>query len=210
MTYPPPYEPQPGTHPTQPVPPPPTSSPPTTPYPAYLGAPAAPPRPPRSNGPILAVVIALAVLLVGGAVTAGVLLVRSGDDPGTITTDPTRDIETPRVEQTEPEPGATGGYGADNPGAGQKVVYEVTGDGPVSLVFVKDDGRTPERATDTDLPWRKELTLAEGAALVSVTAIRSAGGEGSIECRITIDGEEVAKKSASGTFATATCSKLIF
>ena len=89
------------------------------------------------------------------------------------------------------------------------MVYEVTGDGPVSIVFLKEDGVTPERASDTDLPWRKELTLAEDAALVTVTAIRSGGGKGSIECRITIDGEEVAKKKANGTFATATCTKLI-
>lgn len=205
MTYPPPYEPQPGTQPTQPVPP--ASAPPTTPYPAYLGAPTAPPRP-RSNGPILAVVIALAVLLVGGAVTAGVLLVNSGDNPGTVTTDPTRSSETPQPEPTGPEPSKTDDYDSGG-GTGEKVVYEVTGDGPVSIVFLKADGRTPERATDTDLPWRKELTLSEDAALVTVTAIRSGGGEGTIECRITVDGEEVSKKKASGTFATATCTKLI-
>ncbi|MDQ7903326.1 MmpS family transport accessory protein [Phytohabitans sp. ZYX-F-186] len=209
MTYPPPYEQQPGAQPTQPVSPhPPSSSPPTAPYPSYLGAPT-PPR--RSNGPILAVVVALAVLLVGGTVTAGVLLVNRGDDPGRVTADPTRDAETPRVERTTPETEPTGdddgGYG--NEGGGGKVVYEVTGDGPVSIVYLKEDGVTPERASDTDLPWRKEVTMTEDAALVTVTAIRSGGGKGTIQCRITIDGEEVAKKEASGTFATATCTKLI-
>jgi hypothetical protein len=210
MTYPPPYEPQPGAQPTQPVPPGPSSSPPTTPYPAYLGAPTAPRRT-RSNGPILAVVIALAVLLVGGSVAAGVLLVNRGDDPGTVTADPTRDLETPGVERTTPEPDATEddyGSGDSGSGKGKKVVYEVTGDGPVSIVFLKEDGVTPQQANAVDLPWRKELKLEKDAALVTVTAIR-AGGEGSIQCRITIDGEEVAKKTASGTFATASCTELI-
>lgn len=208
MTYPPPYEPQPGAQPTQPVPSTPSSSPPTTPYPTYLGAPTPPPRPPRSNGPILAVVITLAVLLVGGSVAAGVLLVNRDDDPGTVTADPTLDIETPRVDRPTPEP-STDDYGDSGSGTGEKVVYEVTGDGPVSIVFLKEDGITPERASDTDLPWRKELTLSEDAALVTVTAIRSGGDKGSIECRITVDGKEVSKKKANGTFATATCTKLI-
>lgn len=206
MSYPPPYDPQPGSQPTQPVPGP-ASSPPTTPYPTYLGPPAAAPRP-KSNGPLLAVVIALAVLLVGGTVTAGVLLANRGDDPGRITADPTTQaVETPDPEPEEPTPSSD--YGSGDGGGGQKVVYEVTGDGPVSIVFLKADGRTPERATDTDLPWRKELTLGEDARLVTLTAIRSGGGEGTIECRITVDGEEVSKKKASGTFATATCTKLL-
>lgn len=204
MTYPPPpYEQQPGAYPTHPVPPPPTSSPPTSPYPTYLGPPI-PPR--RSNRPLLAVVIVLAVLLVGGTVTTCALLGRT-PDPGTTAADNTRDPETTRAEETTPEAEPSqseGGYGS-----GSEVVYEVTGDGPVSIVFLKEDGVTPERASDTDLPWRKELTLAEDAALVTVTAIRSGGGKGDIQCRITIDGEEVAKKKASGTFATATCTKLI-
>lgn len=205
MSYPPPpYEQQPGAHPNHPVTPAPSSPPPTTPYPTYLGAPVPPPRR-KSNGPILAVVIVLAVLLAGGTVTTCALLGRT-PDPGT-TTGATRDPETPEPQPTTPDAEPSdddGGYGS-----GAKVVYEVTGDGPVSIVFLKADGVTPERASDTDLPWRKQLTLSEDAALVTVTAIRSGGGDGSIECRITIDGEEVAKKKASGTFATATCTKLI-
>ncbi|MFC0526416.1 MmpS family transport accessory protein [Phytohabitans kaempferiae] len=203
MTYPPPYEQQPGAK-------APSSSPPTTPYPTYLGPPAPPPK--RSNGPILAVVIVLAVLLLGGTATAGVLLVNRSEDPGTVATDRTTDPATPRPEQTTPEAGDDddNGSDSDNDGnSGGKVVYEVTGDGPVSIVFLKEDGLTPERASDTDLPWRKEQTLDSGAALVTVTAIRSGGGTGSIECRITIDGEEVAKKTATGTYATVTCNKLI-
>jgi hypothetical protein len=198
MTYPPPYEQQPGAQ-------PPSSAPPTSPYPTYLGAPTPPPRR-RSNGPILAVVIVLAVLLAGGTVTMCALLGQT-PDPGTTATDNTPDPETPQATQTTPDTEPTKDDNGN--GSGAKVVYEVTGEGPVSIVYLKEDGITPERANDTDLPWRKQLTLSDDAALVTVTAIRSGGGDGSIQCRITIDGEEVAKKSASGTFATATCTKLI-
>jgi hypothetical protein len=207
MTYPPPYEQQPGSQPTQPVPP--SSSPPTAPYPAYLGQPAPAPRR-RSNGPILAVVIALAVLLVGGAVTAGVLLVNSGDDPrNDVIADPTRGPQTPQAEQTTPETDPSeDDYGSDNSGDGAKVVYEVTGSGSANVIFFKADGITPEQVGEADLPWRKELTLEGDAAFVSVNATR-ASGDGALGCRITIDGKEVAKKSANGQYAIVLCSKLV-
>jgi hypothetical protein len=208
MTYPPPYEQQPGAQPTQPVPPTPSSSPPTTPYPSYLGPPTPPGRP-RSNGPILAVVIALAVLLVGGSVAAGVLLVSRDDDPGKVTVDPTRNLETPQVEETTPEPAPTES-GSDDAGSGDgaKVVYEVTGSGSANVIYFKSDGITPVQAGETDLPWRQELRLESDAAFVSVNATR-ASGEGELGCRITIDGKEVAKKSASGQYAIVLCSKLV-
>jgi hypothetical protein len=206
MTYPPPYEQQPGAQPTQPVPPGSSSSPPTTPYPTYLGSPTPPPR--RSNGPILAVVIALAVLLVGGAGVAAVLLANRSDEPSALTS-PSPTPEAPETAETTPAPDSSDdGSGSGDYGSGAKVVYEVTGEGAASIVYFKGDGITPVRVGDTDLPWRQELRLENDAALVSVNATR-ASGKGTLECRITIDGEEVAKKSAKGNFATVLCSKLI-
>jgi hypothetical protein len=195
MTYQPPTQPVHGqlapTQPTVPVA-----------YPDYPDGP--PPR--RSNGPLLAVVGALAELLVGGAGVAGVLLVNrdTGDGTDLAAGDPTyppsRSVEKSRPAAT-PTTAGTGG--------GRVVVYEVTGDGPVSIVYLKEDGRTPAQARDADLPWRMELNLKDDAARVTVTAIRGALSDGTIECRVTVDGEEVAKRSASGTFATATCTDRI-
>jgi hypothetical protein len=49
----------------------------------------------------------------------------------------------------------------------------------------------------------------EGATLVSVTAIRSSADPGTISCRVTVDGEEVAHHTREGTFATVSCSKMV-
>jgi hypothetical protein len=205
MTYPPPYEQQPGAQPTEPVLP--SSSPPTSPYPTYLGPPAPPPRR-RSNGPLLAVVIVLAVLLAGGTVTMCALLGRTGD-PNTTANDSTRDPETPKAKETTPEATATeAGSGDATSGTGAKVVYEVTGTGTATIIYFKADGVTPVQAGEADLPWRQELRLESDAAFVSVNATR-ASGEGKLGCRITIDGKEVAKKSANGQYAIVFCSKLI-
>jgi hypothetical protein len=50
----------------------------------------------------------------------------------------------------------------------------------------------------------------QGAALISVTAIRSGTDTGTISCRATVDGEEVAQRTNEGTFATASCTKMVF
>jgi Mycobacterium membrane protein len=201
MTYQPPTQPVHSQHaPTQPVHGQLVQTQPTAPvaYPDYPDTP--PPR--RSNGPLLAVVVALAVLLVGGIGVAGILLVNRGTEENTDNTaGGATHAPSTSVEESRPAASAT----TAGTGEGRVVVYEVTGDGPVSIVYLKEDGRTPAQARDADLPWRMELTLEDDAPRVTVTAIRGALSDGTIECRVTIDGEEVAKRSSSGTFATATC-----
>jgi hypothetical protein len=199
MTYQPPNQPNQHNQPTQPVHGHlvPTQSTVPVSYPAYPEGP--PPR--RSNGPLLAVVVALAVLLIGGAGVAGVLLVNRGEDGG----DRTAGNPTPAPSVDEPRPTTA----APTRGDGRVVVYEVTGDGPVSIVYLKENGLTVAQARDADLPWRLELTLEEDAARVTVTAIRGALSDGTIECRVMVDGEEVEKRSGSGTFATVTCTEQI-
>ncbi|MCW6008797.1 hypothetical protein K1W54_30280 [Micromonospora sp. CPCC 205371] len=159
-----------------------------------------PPRPRRSNGPLLAVVIALAVLLCGGSGVAGVLLVNRNNQPDDPVTTPSSYAGRPSKESPSSEPAGDGG---------RDVVYEVTGEGPATIVYVKEDGRTVVQESDVDLPWRLELTLDDSAALATVTATRGLRSNGAVNCRLTIGGKEVAKKSASGTFATATCTKLV-
>jgi hypothetical protein len=165
-----------------------------------------PPRPRRSNGPLWAVVIVLAVLLCGGSGIAGVLLVnQSGqpDDPGS---SPSRNAGRPPTERPDDRPTE---QSKEPDGGSRDVVYEVTGDGPASIVYVKADGLTVVQESDAELPWRLELTLEDTAALATVTATRGLRSDGTVNCRLTIGGKEVAKKSASGNFATATCTKLV-
>lgn len=163
-----------------------------------------PPRPRRSNGPLLAVVIVLAVLLCGGSGVAGVLLVNRNNAPDDPVSTPTGYADRPAKEPTNEPPSKE----PDGDG-GREVVYEVTGEGPATIVYVKQDGRTVVQESDVELPWRLELTLDDSAALATVTATRGLRSNGAVNCRLTIGGKEVAKKSASGTFATATCTKLV-
>jgi hypothetical protein len=96
------------------------------------------------------------------------------------------------------------------PGTGKKitVVYEVTGDGPAEIVYTEKLGESPKRVSHAKLPWKVTATM-QGATLVSVTAIRSGTGSGTINCRATVDGEEVAKQTRDGAFATASCTKMM-
>jgi hypothetical protein len=90
-----------------------------------------------------------------------------------------------------------------------KVEYEVSGDGPVEIVYVDKLGGEAQRVRNAALPWRKTVTM-KGSALVSVIAVRGATSEGTLSCSAKVDGAEVAQKTSEGTFITAACTKLVF
>jgi hypothetical protein len=178
-----------------------------------------PPRPPkRSNVPIVAVILAVVVLLCGGAVTAGVLAFNKAKDRAEEAikpiTEPALPTEVPNLPDipTDIPDFPTDIPNLPNPDAtGKKitVVYEVTGDGPASIVYTEKLGDSAKRVDNATLPWQLETTM-EGAALISVTGIRTGTDKGSITCRATVDGKEVAKRTRKGTFATASCIKMVF
>jgi Mycobacterium membrane protein len=191
------------------------------PPPGY-GAP--PPRPPkRSNTPLVAVLIAVTLLLCAGGVTSAVLLVNRATDKAKEAIDslptavPTEDVpdlpddlptDLPTLP-TLPTDLPTGIPNAPGKGAAMKVEYEITGDGPVEIVYMEELGKDPKRVRNASLPWRKKVTL-HGAALISVVAVRGSTTEGTISCRATVDGKEVAQKTRTGTFITTSCSKVFF
>jgi hypothetical protein len=197
--YPPPsYQPPPGYPPTGPP-----------------GYPEQPPR--RSNIPLIAVVVAVALLLCAGGVTATVLATRTVANRA-------KEIAAPILEPTKPVvptalptalpdipglptslPGIPG-----LPGSGKKItiVYEVTGAGPAEIFYAEKLGDSPVHVKDAKLPWRKTVTM-DGGTLLFVSATRTSVKEGSITCRVTSDGAEVAKTQHDGAFATAACTKLI-
>ncbi|HEU4347858.1 MAG TPA: MmpS family transport accessory protein [Actinoplanes sp.] len=187
---------------------------------------------------MVAVILAVTVLLCGGAVTAGVLIVQNVTDrakeaikpltepalPALPTEAPNLPTETPNLPTAVPNlptdlpqlptdlpdlPQLPTDL-PDLPGSGRKitVVYEVTGDGPAEIFYTEQKGETPTRVSDARLPWRLTTTM-EGAAVLSVTAVRNATGSGTISCRATVDGEEVAQRTREGSFATASCFKVI-
>jgi hypothetical protein len=190
------------------------SPPPSYGQPPYQPGPpvkAAPPR--KSNVPLVAVIAAVSLLLCGGMAVAGVLAVRNIADRTKQAVDEIPDIpDMPTFDPLPTEapelPGAPT-YGGDDPATPVTVVYEVTGDGKVDITYTAKRGESPQRVKGAKLPWRMEVTMS-GASYVSVMAFRTGTTKGSVNCTATVDGEEVAQRSAEGTFAIVTCSKLIY
>jgi hypothetical protein len=177
-----------------------------------------PPAPRKSNTPLVAVILAVVLLLCGGAVSAGILVVNNIKErtaeaikPITDPTFPTEIPEMPELPTDLPDL-PTGLPKLPEPDAKAKkitVVYEVTGDGPASIIYMEKLGDSPKRVDDATLPWRLK-TKMQGAAMVSVTAVRAGTDTGTISCRATVDGEQVAQHTREGTFATVSCAKMIF
>jgi hypothetical protein len=180
------------------------------PYPPPQYAP--PPR--KSNAPLIAVVIAVALLLCGGVTTAGVLIAHNVKEKAKAAVKPITDPTLPDLPDPDlPNPGLPG-LPTDLPtdGSGQQVqvTYEVTGDGPAEIVYLPKLGASPTRVDDVKLPWRFAATM-ETPTVTSVVAIRTGADDGSITCRVLVDGKEVKKATSSSSgFASAACTYLAF
>jgi hypothetical protein len=166
------------------------------PYPAQPGPGGRPPR--KSSVPIIAVIVAVALLLCAGVATAGVMVARGVADKAKEAVHvPTAVPELPGLPTDLPS-GSTGGREIT-------VTYEVTGDGPAQILYLEKVGETPVRLQDVSLPWRF-TTKVETPALLMVSAIRVDTDEGTISCRALVDGHEVKQRTSdSGNFGTASC-----
>ncbi|BFU47030.1 MmpS family transport accessory protein [Krasilnikovia sp. MM14-A1004] len=174
-----------------------------------------PPAPRRSNAPLIAVILAVTLLLCGGAATAGVLAVNRAADKAkeavsnlptdlpNVPTDLPTELPTLPTDLPTDLPNLPGANGKEI-----TVEYEVTGDGRAEIIYTKKLGEAPERESNVKLPWHKKVKM-NSPALVSVTAIRSGTDSGTLSCRATVDGEQVAQRSREGTFATASCIKMV-
>ena len=191
--------------------PPPSYGPP----PGY-GAP--PPAPKRSNVPLVVVLIAVTLLLCAGGVTSVVLLVNRATEKAQETIDSLPDPNLPNLPTEVPNlpTGLPTDLPTDlpnlpdlDPNQQLEVEYEVTGDGPVEIIYIEKLGGDPKRVRNASLPWRKKLTI-KGSALVSVVAVRGSTSEGTLSCSAKVDGKEVAQKTSTGTFITASCIKVVF
>jgi len=166
------------------------------------GAPggAFPPAPAKKSNKTLIIVIAAigALVLLGGC---GLLCfnwysafrdVQTGINSGTY--DP-------------PQSSSSAGTGseADRSGSGDTVVYEVTGSGEAILSYT-DTAGSPVSRTGVKLPWKQEIKIPSNRAKI-LSVARSAGGSGDITCKITVNGETLVTKSASGEFGAVTCTR---
>jgi Mycobacterium membrane protein len=166
----------------------------------------------------VALILAVGVLLCGGTVTAGVMVAREVADRAKEATKPITEPTLPQIPTEAPDlPGLPTDVPTlptdlpAIPGATERtitVTYEVTGDGPAEIGYVENPGDAPKRITDAKLPWKVTTTM-QSPAFVLVTAIRGDTDAGSIRCRATVDGEQVAQSSHDGAFATVACSKLV-
>ncbi len=179
------------------------------------------PRPPRrSNAPMIALVLAVALLLCGGVVTAGVILVGKIGDKVQEVTEPIANPTLPDVVPSDlPDfPGLPTDFpnlpalptGIPGIGEGREitVTYEVSGDGPAEIFYMEKLDGTPKRVGNAGLPW-KITTKMKSPSVVSVIAVRSGIDAGSISCRASVDGKQVAENTADGALATANCYELV-
>ncbi|MGA7050622.1 MAG: MmpS family transport accessory protein [Mycobacterium sp.] len=80
------------------------------------------------------------------------------------------------------------------------VRYEISGSSPVAeyISFETDTGQ--QRAVNAKLPWSTEFSGYGGEVYVI-----SAQGQGTLTCRILLDGESVKDATATGTPARTAC-----
>jgi hypothetical protein len=181
--------------------------------------PGSPPRPPRkSNAPLVAVIVAVALLLCGGVAVAGALAFNAGVDKAKKLAEqnipslpplPNIPTEAPGIPTELPQLPGIPTDGTYPKGRTVTVVYEITGTGPATITYLAKLGDPPKRVQNAKLPWRVETSMTV-PALVSVIAFRTGSGNGSLKCKATVDGQSVAEQSRDGAYAVTTCSKLMF
>jgi hypothetical protein len=151
------------------------------------------------------VILAVTLLLCGGIATAGVLIARSvADKAKEAASAPINDLPT----AVPTLPGLPTDLPTDGTARTISVTYEVSGDGPVSIVYLQKIGDAPVRLTDVKLPWKFTAQM-QTPALLSVVVVRLGATDGTVKCRALVDGDEVkANTSGRSAFATATCTHL--
>jgi hypothetical protein len=179
--------------------------PPTAQYPTLDPPPPYGPPPRRSRtGLLTGIVIAVTVVMllcIGGVVLA-VALTRGGGGEQTAAPAAPESRES-QLPQAPPSPTR-----APAP-TEHVVVYEVTGDGPVSITYVEDPKGGTKQLGRTDLPWRVELNMGEDSFVATLLAIRLGATKGSVACRLLVDGVEVSKRASQGRFTAVTCADLV-
>jgi hypothetical protein len=102
---------------------------------------------------------------------------------------------------------SSGDTGSGSPGSGgdtAQVVYEVDGAQHANNIsYAADGGGSIAQDNNVPLPWRKEITVERGFAIVNLTAQNA--GSGTITCRIVVDGEVVREVSSQGEYAVVSC-----
>ena len=84
------------------------------------------------------------------------------------------------------------------------VIYYVRGTAStVSLTYENESGNT-EQKDGVELPWRKMMSVEDGAFLY--ISAQNEQDSGSVVCEILVDGVKMEEASSSGAYVIATCS----
>ena len=78
----------------------------------------------------------------------------------------------------------------------------------MDIVYAEKLGEQPKQVSNAKLPWKITTTM-QGSTLVYVSAFRSSTDSGTVSCRATVDGEEVAQRTREGSYARASCTKMV-
>ncbi|MFI5935680.1 MmpS family transport accessory protein [Actinoplanes sp. NPDC051494] len=181
--------------------------------PGYGPPPGPPPK--RNKAPLILVLVAITLLLCAGGVTAIVLAVNKATDKAKETINSLPDVpEVPDIQVPDEPTELPTDFPTllpNLPGEGPEITveYEVTGDGPAQILYIDQLDQAPKQLRNQELPWSTTVKI-RGAGLVSVIAVRGNVTTGTISCTATVDGEEVAQKTATGGIVTAGCTKLVY
>ncbi|MGH8933017.1 MAG: MmpS family transport accessory protein [Egibacteraceae bacterium] len=87
------------------------------------------------------------------------------------------------------------------------VVYEVSGPTQANNITYGANGSAGvAQENEVTLPWRKEVTMEKGLGAVAVPQVTAQNaGDGTITCRISVDGEVVTEVTSQGQYAIASC-----
>lgn len=107
-------------------------------------------------------------------------------------------ITTPTTVQEQSGPAA---------GAADTYQYQVTGTGQATVGYgtVSGSGVTSSSGTQA-LPWSKTITVTNKGVFFAPTLTASSMNGGSVSCKILHNGKVVADQTASGQYATVSCS----
>jgi hypothetical protein len=86
------------------------------------------------------------------------------------------------------------------------VIYTVSGSGSATITYdAVDNGHSGEtQNSDVALPWTKTI---KGSGLFNAYTVTATLGDagGTATCTLTVDGKQVSSNTATGSFASATC-----
>lgn len=137
--------------------------------------------------------------ILGGAVVLIIIIAATSGGGGSSA--PTGATGAAPATSSAPAAGSSGA--ASSSAAASGVVYEVTGSGRAMSISYGTNGSVSQ-ANGERLPWTETAAAADGFGVYSLTAQSSGSSE--ITCRITVNGEEIARQSSTGQYAVVSCS----